>query len=375
MASNPMQRKARNSFLLGVFITLVITMLIGAAFYFVVLKPKQTEEQVEEKVTAYVLSQDVKSGRIVTADMLKPIEVYKSMIPNNYIDFITFSSMNLQDKEGHILYTNSDSENYIILKNANGYKLTSSSNGNNSNKQVLIKKDENGYYKTREDDEREYIEFLNTPFIAKVNLSANSILTTDLIVKNKVLANDVRITEYNMLELPTTVQEGDFVDIRLTLPNGQNFIVLPKQEIKSILDTTLRFEMTEDEILIMNSAIVEAYIITGSKFYVSQYIEPGIQEEAIPTYTPTNEVRQIINGDPNIVQEARNRLSELFNNEANSNLRTWVDRAREPFTDTEQSNVQQGVSQEIEKARQAREKYLAGLSSTTTITTEMENEV
>ena len=61
MASNPMQRKSRNSFLLGVIITLLIAGVI-IALLFLQLKQK-TEElnaEINAKVKVYTLTQDVK---------------------------------------------------------------------------------------------------------------------------------------------------------------------------------------------------------------------------------------------------------------------------------------------------------------------------
>ena len=43
-------------------------------------------------------------------------------------------------------------------------------------------------------------------------------------------------------------------------------------------------ELSEDEILAMSCAIVEAYRINGSKLYATKYVEPGMQDAAIPTY-------------------------------------------------------------------------------------------
>ena len=60
MATNPMQRKARNSFLLGVVITLLITGII-IAFLFLQLKNYKDKEAQEKanSVKVWVLSQNV----------------------------------------------------------------------------------------------------------------------------------------------------------------------------------------------------------------------------------------------------------------------------------------------------------------------------
>ena len=60
MAKNPMQRKAQNSFLLGMLITLLITGIIIAVL--VIQLTKITKEQNEAKANlkqVYVLSQDI----------------------------------------------------------------------------------------------------------------------------------------------------------------------------------------------------------------------------------------------------------------------------------------------------------------------------
>ena len=58
MASNPMQRKSRNSFLLGIIVTLLIT---GVVIAFLFLQLKQKSDQIKEAEAAqrkvYILAQ------------------------------------------------------------------------------------------------------------------------------------------------------------------------------------------------------------------------------------------------------------------------------------------------------------------------------
>ena len=143
MAVNPMQRKARNSFLLGVVITLVICALFALFFYLLIIRPQQTKSDGAKKVTAYVLSQNVKSGQVITPNLLVPITLYDNMIPANYVDSTLLSTMQLQDREGNVLYTNLRNELYIDSENEGNYKKTS------DNKHVLIEEDATGYYKTK----------------------------------------------------------------------------------------------------------------------------------------------------------------------------------------------------------------------------------
>lgn len=374
MAVNPMQKKARNSFLLGMGVTLIICVIIIAIFYFLVIAPeKKKETERGKEVTAYVLNRDVKSGQEITSDMFKAVTVYASTVPSNYIDQTKIDELYLEDKDGNILYTNSEGKLYIEQKdneeNAKYKYITTTSKDKKTEQEkekVLIEKDEeNGkYYKTKlEDGEKEYIEFTKLPVIAKVNMNTNTLLTTSLVVsQDEIITDDVRIMEYNMLTLPIDVNIGDYVDVRLTFPNGQDFIVISKKEIKNIQGTTVTFELAEQEILMLNSAIVESYIMTASNIYVAKYVEPGMQEKATHTYTPTAEVINLIKADSNIVTKAKNELGKRF--DSNTELRNnGMNSSINQYSQEALTNVEEGLKEQIENAQKAREEYLTGLSN------------
>lgn len=363
MVANPMQRKARNSFLLGMIITLVICAIIGGLiFFFITNKDKEEEEERGAEVIAYVLNQDVKSGQTITSNMFLPITIFSNMVPSNYITNQTINELQTQDIEGNILYTmnqNDEETMYIEIDSQKAAQYVTV--GDQNSGRVKIEKDSSGYYRTTKAGQKEYIEFLNVPVIAKVDIKANTVLTSSIIGKsNQVTTDDVRYVEYNMLQLSTTLAEGDYIDVRLTLPNGQDLIVVAKKEIKSLYENTLGLELTEDEILMMESAIVEAYIMTASKLYVVQYVEPGMQGAAIKTYTPTNEVQRLIEANGNIKQEARNALASRFD----QNMRGYINNAEGAYEENRQTNLETGIQKEIEDAKAAREAYLSGLEST-----------
>lgn len=300
MVANPMQKRARNSFLLGMVITLIVCLILFALFYFLIInKDKINEKEKGKEVIAYTLNRDVKSGETVTSDMLTQMKVYTSMLPSNYIDSSVLSSMQAQSEEANI--------------------------------------------------------------IAKVDMYKNTILTRDLVTSSdSVITNDTRYVEYNMLTLSTTMSVGDYIDIRLTLPNGQDLIVVSKKEIKSLLGDTVGLELTEGDIVMMESAIVEAYIMTSAKLYATQYVEPGNQDAAVKTYAPTTEVQGLIERNPNIATEARKELQSRFNGD----IRTWTNNAWNSNTAEERKeNLETGIKEEIENAKAAREAYLSGLTS------------
>ena len=305
MVANPMQRKARNSFLLGMAITLIICAIIGVAVYFLLSgQDKEKEEQEGVLTYAYRLKVDVRSGEEITFDKVESVLVTEKAVPTGAFA----SKTKIENSRGKDVWVDSGFPS--------GYK-------------------------------------------SKLNLSAGTILADNLVYEGEKLTNDTRYIEYNMLVLPTSVMVGDYIDIRLTLSNGQDLIVVSKKEVKSILGDTIGLELTEGEILMMESAIVEAYIMPASKLYAIQYIEPGMQEAATNTYTPTEAVQGLIQRNPNLTTEAKTD----FQNRFNPDIRTWTNADKNAYAATAQTNLEEGIQEEIENARAAREAYLSGLTS------------
>ena len=70
MAANPMKRQARNSFLLGVLVTILIAGVI-IAFLFLQMNNlnKELKQQKESSKKVFILNQNVKSGQTLTPSM------------------------------------------------------------------------------------------------------------------------------------------------------------------------------------------------------------------------------------------------------------------------------------------------------------------
>lgn len=295
MAVNPMQKKARNSFLLGMIITLIVCAIIGVILYIAVIGPDNKASKEKGTATkAYALNRDVKSGQEITADMLSPINTYSNLIPQNYIDSTILTSVE-------------------------------------SGKKV----------------------------VAKVDLYKNTILTASTVTtEENTVTKDVRTMEYNMLTLPINLTIGDYVDIRITFPDGQDFIVIAKKEIKNIQGNTVTFDMSEADIVMLNSAIVESYIMKASNIYIAKYVEPGMQEKAANTYVPTAEVIRLIETDSNIVSTAKNELTSRFD----ANIRSQMNSTVNQYSEQGLTNVEEGIQKQIEDAKKAREEYLSSLA-------------
>lgn len=295
MASNPMQRKSRNSFLLGMIITLLITGVI-IVLLFLQLKQKNDElnAEINAKVKVYTLTQSVKSGQVLTQDMFKLQKIHKDSIPSNATSVASvIESWFLQTKEGEMISTDKyglyldrtsgERTADCILevmqyegadtKDANGKELKNGDlftfvNGeiekvssdtktiqdefgvfivakqDEDDKTRIYQEDETGeFYTFRLDNStmntgdnrtrmKEYIGIKDVPVLAKISMNKNTVITPNLVVQSdEVITDDVRKQEYNMVILPVDLMTDDYIDIRLMTPSGQDFIVISKAKV------------------------------------------------------------------------------------------------------------------------------------------------
>ena len=368
MAKNPMQRKAQNSFLLGMLITLLITGIV-IAILIVQLHNINTELTTlnENKAKVCALNTPVKSGQIITQDLVQVIEVDKSAIPRNAFgsDVSNINTYSLSDPAGNAIGTDENGQLYVSY-----YDETTQTNRN----RVIIESGDSFYYQ----DNNEKIEITSVPIVAKVDMEVNTVLTSSLVIKDSdLVTDDTRKVEYNMILPQTQLESGTYVDIRLRLPDGADYIVVSHKQIEipaiSGIESqdTMSFNMNEIEILTLSCAIVESYKIQGSLLYVTEYVEPGLQNEAAVTYVPDNTTLALIQRNPNCVEEAKQALwnrvlnadRDALNSDA-SNLRNPVNNALNQNAEDAIDNVIDNVEEEIRKTQEERQSYLDSLGGT-----------
>lgn len=157
----------------------------------------------------------------------------------------------------------------------------------------------------------------------------------------EVIGKDTREEELNMIFLPSNLELNCYVDVRIGFPNGEDYIVLTKMKVRGrdLNNNTLWLWMDEKEILTLSSAIVDAYLHKGTKLYTVTYVAPTIQEEALPNYPVNVDVLKVIQGNPNIMEEARQGLSD--------DVRKLLDIRLSLLSEEALSSVDQGIKQEV----------------------------
>ena len=197
--------------------------------------------------------------------------------------------------------------------------------------------------------------------IAKIDLSAGTILTKSMITASEeTTKDDVREQEYNMISLPSKLAKGDFIDIRLQLPNGADYIVVSKKQVQGCNASTIWLNMNEEEIELMSNAIIEYYIMKGSKLYASVYTEPGIQTASVGTYVPNSSVSTLINSNPNIKNYInQERYSDALKAIRNNNITSSLNQ----YSEDAIKNIEENMQEEIKTLKQTRESYFGALNS------------
>lgn len=350
MATNPMQKKARNSFLLGMLLMLIISAAIIGALLVMLSNVKQEQEEKEaETVQIYVLGTSVKSGQIITTDMLKRITVSSDMVPLNAIrDTADFMNYSLVEKNtGSTLRTDKDGLYYI----------------NENNARVKVEQD-GDYYYTVVNNSKVAVEFREIPLVAKVNMNENTPLTLQMVARSdETVSDDLRVVDLSMIMLPIDLEVDDYIDIRLQTSDGQNYIVVAKKRVIDIQENTIWIKMTEDEISMLSNAVVEAYIIKASKLYADVYAEPGLQNDATPTYPPSRIVVEKMLADPNILEEAKTALRNRYNDSQVNIRNNNINEELNKYVDDSIKNIEDKLKEESETRKELRNKFLEGLTT------------
>lgn len=376
MATNPMQKKSRISFILGMLVMLIIASLVVALLY---MKIKNQEKELKEYQEAYkssevyVLNKDVKSGQVLTREMFDLKEIAMSMIPSNATTDIqtTLGSYSLATKDGMAIYYNpgivGDSENpsYYYVGTANEKKpiYKTDESGKEIYASNLQVSDKAYFYSDANKTQKTNIEVSENAVVAKVDMKMNTVITSSLINRSQeIISNDLRKEEYNVISLPVDLAPEEYVDIRLRMPDGQDYIVVSKKKVSipvvngQYLPDTIQMNLTEEEIVLLSSAIVENFWIKGSELRANRYAEAGTQSAATMTYYPSNEVQKLIESDPNIVRKAINGILEK-----RQEIRNGINSAMSKYREDEIDDYSQKVDTSITSSEEARKNYLQSL--------------
>lgn len=152
-------------------------------------------------------------------------------------------------------------------------------------------------------DSFEYLDMIGRRL--KMNANAKTIVTESMFYEDdKEPELDTRLQEFNMITLPSDLTEGEYIDVRLRFPTGEDYAVIVGKKVESVgaleeESNTIFLRLSEEEIDRMSSAIIESYIRDGVYLYANKYVDPSTQ---LFDYTRVNYVERFENNRYKIIE-------------------------------------------------------------------------
>lgn len=184
---------------------------------------------------------------------------------------------------------------------------------------------------------------------AVVDIPVGSPITNNVVATS--MEKQLNERECTFINLSANLKEGDFVDIRILFPNGEDPIVVSKVSVQKpvVLSNLVYLWLTEDQITNLDSAVVDANL-HGAIIYTTKYIEPEIQPANVVNYQPNSAVINLMKQDPNIVQESIAALSVSAREGLEDRLKAFEDAYPEFKLDLKNSDDVDAALQSISEA-------------------------
>ena len=358
MAINPIERRTRNSLITGLLIGGVIAIIVGGISFMQITKLSGEIKKEKSKVKqVYVAARDIKANNEIKPEDLT-LEGVVTSIPTDKI--VTPESLaatagknvaSLLEKQGDKLVANAGKNNFASTITPGGDNNSSSSLNTNSS---------SNSNSNSSDSKSEKI------IVATIDIPKGTVITEKMLALKSEAVTDTnsinstyRLVEYSMIMLPTELQKGDTIDVRISYPNGQDFIVVAKKVVEKSDSSSIWLKLKEDEILKMNSAIIESYSVEGAKMYAVNYTQPGVQAAANANYPVSDKVYELLVQDPNIASAIQQQYRSAINN--HTLIRRPINEILQSTQQEElRSRISSAVQREIKDRAEKRQSFIEG---------------
>lgn len=141
--------------------------------------------------------------------------------------------------------------------------------------------------------------------------------------KDYKMSDDLRYKDLVVDEMPIGLEPGDWVDVRIAYPDGEDFIVLDKNRVEAINGNTVKLIVRGNDFHYIESAYSDKSLYKATKIYLTQYVEAGLQTTSQRYYPVNLEGLKALAIDPNTgIKDYRDMLNNrekleirLLNNE------------------------------------------------------------
>ncbi|NFL43531.1 hypothetical protein FDB61_17850 [Clostridium botulinum] len=169
----------------------------------------------------------------------------------------------------------------------------------------------------------------------RLKLSNNTIISSDMLVDMEESVKDsTKNQDYDWIKVHSFAKQGDYVDIHYKKPDGSDYIVASKKKLINLSGSVFSTNLVdEEERAYINNATVAA-AVSGGTLYTSLYPDPENQVAATVTYRLNDDIKRMIERDPEVLNKAKAQLknsnSTAVKKNSNSNSDDTADNGSKP---------------------------------------------
>lgn len=133
----------------------------------------------------------------------------------------------------------------------------------------------------------------------KIGFKIGTTLSADMVF-NSEITPDMRYLDVVCDEVPIGLQVDSSVDVRISFTLGQTFIGMTDKRVVAIYGNTVKLIVDNKDIYTYESMKVDKAIYKGTKVYCLEFVEGGVQGDAMKYYPLRIDVLATLLQDPNI---------------------------------------------------------------------------
>ena len=194
----------------------------------------------------------------------------------------------------------------------------------------------------------------------KIGLREGTVITLEDIIAEDI-EDSWRYYDLILDDSPVGIQAGDYVDIRISFPFGEDFIAISHKKIEEINTGVLKLILDEQEILTYNSMLLDKALYGGVNIYAVEYVDGGAQNKAENFYPIQVSLSEISHMDPNILEDVKQEMI-LKRQVLDNAIGGTIDEKTEKELSKIQSNIEKNrstVTKDLAAAQKALDKRLA----------------